>query len=116
MPPRKPPARAKRIDSGGAGSLERGAALQAIPPTVDAALLTGWSSLTDSERTVAELAGQGLTNKLTGSRLFMSPHTIDYHLRRIYRKLGITSRVELARLLGEHYESLADAATEDHIA
>ena len=70
--------------------------MRAIPPTVDATLLTGWSDLTDSERTVAELVGQGLSNKQTGRRLFMSLHTIDYHLRRIFRKLGITSRVELA--------------------
>jgi DNA-binding CsgD family transcriptional regulator len=111
-----PPARAKLVASRAAGSLERSATLRAIRPTVDAALLTGWSDLTDSERTVAELVGQGLSNKQTGRRLFMSPHTVDYHLRRIYRKLGITSRVELARLLGEHYESLADAILEERIA
>ena len=79
---------------------------------MDSALLSGWSDLTDSERTVAELVGRGLSNKKTGRRLFMSPHTVDYHLRRIYRKLGISSRVELARLLGEHYESLTYAPTE----
>jgi DNA-binding CsgD family transcriptional regulator len=112
-----PPARANLIASPGAGSPERGAALRSILPTVGAALLADWLDLTDSERTVAELVGQGLSNKQTGRRLFMSPYTVDYHLRRIYRKLGITSRVELARLLGEHYESLADAALpEDRIA
>jgi DNA-binding CsgD family transcriptional regulator len=77
------------------------------PGAVDPALLTGWSELTDTERAIAELVGQGLSNKQAGRRLFLSPHTIDYHLRRVYRKLGITSRVELARLLGEHYDSLA---------
>jgi DNA-binding CsgD family transcriptional regulator len=85
-----------------------------IPPVatavLDAALLTGWSELTDSERTVAELVGRGLSNRESGRRLFISRHTVDYHLRRVYRKLGITSRVELARLLGEHYESLSYSA------
>ena len=80
------------------------------------ALLSGWWDLTDSERTVAEVVGRGFTNKQVGRRLFMSPHTVDYHLRRIYRKLGISSRVELARLLGEHYESLSDAAPQDEVA
>jgi DNA-binding CsgD family transcriptional regulator len=95
---------------------EAGVTLRSLPPTADAALFSGWSDLTDSERTVAELAGQGLSNKQTGRKLFMSPHTVDSHLRRIYRKLGINSRVELARLLGEHYESLAEAPPEDRIA
>jgi DNA-binding CsgD family transcriptional regulator len=85
-------------------------------PNVDPALLSGWSDLTDSERTVAEVVGLGLSNKQTGRRLSMSPHTVDGHLRHIYRKLGISSRVELARLLGEHYEALSDAAPQDGVA
>jgi DNA-binding CsgD family transcriptional regulator len=35
------------------------------------------------------------------ARLFLSPHTVDAHLRHIYRKLGIASRVELARMVTE---------------
>ncbi len=85
-------------------------------PAMDSALFTGWSDLTDTERTVAELVGRGLSNKQTGRAIFISPYTVDYHLRRIYRKLGITSRVELARLLGEHYESLAGATSEERVA
>jgi DNA-binding CsgD family transcriptional regulator len=83
---------------------------------LDPALLAGWSELTDSERTVAELVGQGLSNGEAGRRLFLSRHTVDYHLRRVFRKLGIKSRVELARLLGEHYESLLSAVAEQKIA
>jgi DNA-binding NarL/FixJ family response regulator len=49
---------------------------------------------------VAELVIDGLTNRGVGAQLFLSPHTIDFHLRQIYRKLGIRSRVELARLAG----------------
>ena len=85
-------------------------------PSLDPALLAGWSELTDSERTVAELVGQGLSNRQVGRRLFLSRHTVDYHLRRVYRKLGIKSRVELARVLGEHYESLSSSVSEQAIA
>jgi DNA-binding CsgD family transcriptional regulator len=76
----------------------------------------GDAPLTDSERSAAELVGEGLSNKQAGRRLFMSPHTVDYHLRRIYQKLGIRSRVELARLLGERKESLAGPLPEHRIA
>jgi DNA-binding CsgD family transcriptional regulator len=58
----------------------------------------GWDSLTDTERRVAELVAEGLTNQQTGVRMFVSRHTIDFHLRQIFRKLSISSRVELARI------------------
>jgi len=60
----------------------------------------GWTDLTDTQRTVAELVVDGLTNRGVGARLFLSPHTVDFHLRQIYRRLGVRSRVELARLAG----------------
>ena len=74
--------------------------------SLDPALMTGWTDLADTERTVAELVARGLTNKQAGRMMFLSRHTVDYHLRRVFRKLGVSSRVELARLLGEHYEAL----------
>ncbi|PKW18653.1 regulatory LuxR family protein [Saccharopolyspora spinosa] len=52
--------------------------------------------LTETERAIAELVSQGLTNRQIAHRVFLSPHTVNYHLRRIFRKLGINSRVELA--------------------
>lgn len=61
----------------------------------------GWESLTDTERNVAGLVAEGLTNRQAAARMFLSPHTIDFHLRQIYRKLGITSRVELTRIVLE---------------
>src|SRR5207244_13552182 len=61
----------------------------------------GWSSLTESERSVADLVADGLTNREAGTRLFLSHHTVDAHLRHIYRKLGIRSRVELTRVVAE---------------
>jgi DNA-binding CsgD family transcriptional regulator len=74
--------------------------------SLDPALMTGWTDLTDTERTVAELVARGLTNKQAGRVMFLSRHTVDYHLRRVFRKLGLNSRVELARALGEHYDAL----------
>ena len=71
---------------------------------------TGWSSLTTTEETVAEAVSQGLTNRQVANRLYMSPHTVDSHLRHIYWKLGINSRTQLTRLLLERaYGLLATA-------
>lgn len=55
--------------------------------------------LTATEHAVADLVVLGLTNRATAHRLSISPHTVDTHLRHIYRKLGVGSRVELARRL-----------------
>jgi DNA-binding CsgD family transcriptional regulator len=71
----------------------------------------GWSSLTESERSVADFVADGLTNREAATRLFLSPHTVDAHLRHIYRKLGIGSRVELARVVAEHSEQAVPAST-----
>jgi DNA-binding CsgD family transcriptional regulator len=54
-------------------------------------------SLTEQEKRIAGLVGSGLTNQQVARRLYLSPHTVNYHLRTIFRKLGIVSRVELAR-------------------
>src|SRR5271165_6900962 len=61
-------------------------------------LAIGWDSLTATERGVTELVAQGLTNRQVAAQLFMSPHTVDSHLRHIFAKLDINSRVELARI------------------
>jgi DNA-binding CsgD family transcriptional regulator len=45
---------------------------------------------------------EGLTNREIATRLFLSPHTVDAHLRHIFGKLDIGSRVELARMVAEH--------------
>ncbi|MCP2260038.1 regulatory protein, luxR family [Streptoalloteichus tenebrarius] len=57
----------------------------------------GWDLLSDTERRIADLVGQGLTNRQVAARVFLSPHTVNYHLRQIFRKLDVRSRVELAR-------------------
>ena len=56
----------------------------------------GWAALTDSELAVARLVAGGMTNREVAAHLFVSPHTVSGHLRHVFIKLGITSRVELA--------------------
>jgi DNA-binding CsgD family transcriptional regulator len=60
--------------------------------------VTGWLSLTGTERTVSELVAQGLTNQQVADQMFISVHTVAFHLRQVFRKLAISSRVELARI------------------
>lgn len=62
----------------------------------------GWESLTTAELRVAEAVGAGLTNAQAARQLFVSPYTVDYHLRQIFLKLGIRSRVRLAVFLRQH--------------
>jgi DNA-binding CsgD family transcriptional regulator len=63
------------------------------------ALLSGPASLTPSERRIAELAADGHSNREIASSLFVTPKTVEYHLRNAYRKLDIQTRGELADAL-----------------
>lgn len=55
--------------------------------------------LSETERRVAELVVEGLSNKEVAARLFVTPRTVEAHLTRIYAKLGVRSRAELVGLL-----------------
>jgi DNA-binding CsgD family transcriptional regulator len=60
--------------------------------------LWGWNSMTATEQRIAELVALGLTNREVGREMFISSHTVAFHLRQVFRKLDIGSRVALARL------------------
>jgi DNA-binding CsgD family transcriptional regulator len=67
-------------------------------PIKATATATGWEALTERERQIADLVGRALTNQQIATRIGRSRHTVNYHLRRIFHKLAITNRVELAAL------------------
>ncbi len=61
----------------------------------------GGAELTPSEQRVAELAASGMTNRDVAAAMFISPKTVEANLSRIYRKMGIRSRAELGRRVGQ---------------
>ena len=73
-------ARRHRLDGGAPG----GRALDALSPR---------------ERQIVSLVTEGLTTRETALRLFLSPKTVEYHLRNVYARFGITSRPELTALV-----------------
>jgi DNA-binding CsgD family transcriptional regulator len=66
-------------------------------------------SLTGQEERVARAAGRGATTREIAAQLFLSPKTVEFHLGRVYRKLGVRSRAELATVLAEAPQPLGTA-------
>ena len=73
--------------------------LQATGEKVRRRVVETRDDLTAQERQIAELARDGLSNPEIGARLFLSPRTVEWHLRKVFSKLGIQSRRELSRAL-----------------
>jgi DNA-binding CsgD family transcriptional regulator len=71
-----------------------------MPSTPALARSGGPVPLTNREREIALLGADGLPSKTIAERLFLSVRTVDNHLARIYTKLGVSGRAELAAALG----------------
>ena len=63
---------------------------------------SGWAGLTTSELRVVRLVAEGRTNREVAAQLFLSPHTVDSHIRHAFAKLDVSNRVELARIVLAH--------------
>ena len=74
--------------AGSAPASPRRAARRAAP--------AGTAALTAREREIAELVAEGRSNKQVAAALFLSEKTVEHHLSRIYAKVGVRSRAELA--------------------
>jgi DNA-binding CsgD family transcriptional regulator len=59
---------------------------------------------------VSDLVAKGLTNQQIAGEMFLSTHTVAFHLRQVFRKLDISSRVDLARVFTEQAQLAGPAA------
>ncbi|MFD2415559.1 ATP-binding protein [Amycolatopsis pigmentata] len=71
---------------------------------------TGGPRLTRREGEVATLIARGYTNKAIAAELVLSPHTVGGHVERLFAKLGVTTRAQVATWLAEHRDQAADLA------
>jgi DNA-binding CsgD family transcriptional regulator len=85
------------------------AELQATGERVRRRVVAQRDDLTPQELQISRLARDGLSNAEIGARLFLSPRTVEWHLRKVFAKLGIRSRQELSRALPSSDSELVPA-------
>lgn len=84
-----------------AGALERLGVRHRPVAAADGRPVAGWTSLTDSELVVVRLISNGHTNRSAATELGISPNTVGTHLRSVFGKLGVRSRVQLSNFVHE---------------
>ena len=96
----------------GAGPWERRAAneLRATGETARKRDPSTLDDLTPQELQIARLVAEGATNRDIARRLFLSPRTVDYHLRKVFTKLNLTSRAELILRAGDFTDATVSAS------
>jgi DNA-binding NarL/FixJ family response regulator len=75
------------------------AELRAAGESVDTKPACPSENLTPQQQQIARLVAEGATNREVAASLFLSPRTVDHHMRNIFTKLGIRSRIELTKVL-----------------
>ena len=78
------------------------------PEDLPAAHRADLSGLSETERRIVSLVAVGRTTAEVGDRLYLSPQTVEWSLARIYRKLGVQSRAELAAVLAAAMQTTDD--------
>jgi DNA-binding CsgD family transcriptional regulator len=93
--------------SADAGRVRQAMAVNGVTPVARA---RNWKDLTAAEFRVVRLVAAGATNPQAAEELFLSPHTVSSHVRNAFDKLGVRSRVELARLYAQRETALPSPA------